>query len=63
MFPTFKYTVISMVIAFIFLINVIIQVKHAKSLEKNNMKRFQQDVFKRKDLLKLRKNKDSMFQK
>merc|ERR1712210_111898 len=57
MFPTLKYTIISVVTAFLCAINLIIKMKHTNSLTQNNMKRYEQDVYKRKDFVRLRKNK------
>ena len=57
MFPTLKYTIISVVTAFLCAINLIIKMKHTNSLTQNNMKRYEQDVYKRKDFVRMRKNK------
>lgn len=34
--------------------------KHNNTLKQNNMKRYDQDIYKRKDLLRLRKNKENV---
>ena len=58
MFPTFKYSIISIVTAFLCFFNLLIRLKHSNSLKQNNMKRYKQDIYKRKDFVRLRKNKE-----
>merc|ERR1712066_525073 len=43
MFPTFKYSIISIVTAFLCFFNLLIRLKHSNSLKQNNMKRYKQD--------------------
>merc|ERR1712117_825315 len=60
-FSTFKYTAISLTVALLSLISILTLVKHSNSLKLNNMTRFKQDVYKRKDLARLRKNKECLY--
>ena len=60
-FSTFKYTAISITVALLSLLSILTLVKHSNSLKLNNMKRFKQDVYKRKDLARLRKNKECLY--
>jgi len=59
-FPAFKYTILSIVTIFLIVINLFIKMKHNNTLKQNNMKRYDQDIYKRKDLLRLRKNKENV---
>ena len=58
-FPTIKYIVFSLIFVFMCGLNLILKFRHSKSLKCNNVKRYNQDVYKRKDIARLRKTKDS----